>query len=380
MYRNFRIYRAPAGDEGEGGEGTRPDPAVINDQQNRRRLSRIEQIARGNDGRRSSELSDVDGENATGRFQGGELDDSPEARERAAELADEQAAEALREQEARASEADEEARGAARAIEEARARGLQEEGGEDDGEGRETQRAEHSEAGDEKVVDGVRYYLTIVGGQEKWLTLKQLRDGAAISGDAEETLQRAQDALKRSTQAALSPKDEPVELGEAELENVVLSAVMGDSEAVKRLVSVIRSRPTGASPQDVSRQVSQQIATSSAIRSAEEAQTDLLSSDVLGPIFRTRLRAFAAEKPDTRIPDAYAAVGAQMRKDFAPMLGKSAAPLTKEERKRTIVSPPQGAGRQQGRSTDDSEVPVSTVIDQMAKGRGQDRAIRSGRR
>ena len=43
-------------------------------------------------------------------------------------------------------------------------------------------------------------------------------------------------------------------------------------------------------------------------------------------------------------------------------------------------NPPAAAGRQQARVTDDSEVPVSMVIDQMAKGRGQDRAIRQGRR
>lgn len=376
MYRNFRVL-SPAGDDGEGGDTeARETPAQINERRNQEQLRRREAISRGVDGRRARDLRDSNGENVVGDFEEGALADSPEARERAAEDEDARAAEALQEAEERAAAAEEEARGETREREEGRARRLQEEGVEEGDDS-----ADPSEQpGDEKVVDGVRYYLTMVGGQPKYLTLKQLRDNASAAANAEQTLQRAQEALQRSATAALSPKDEPAELGEAELESVVLSAVMGDGEAVKRLVSVIRSRPAGTDPQQLSRQVSQQIATTSAIAAAEEATKDLLSNPNLEPVFRQRLRAFAADAPETKIPDAYRQVASQMRKDFAPMLGRSEAPLSKEQRKRTIVNPPSGAGRQPARGEDDREEPVSSQIDQIAKGRGQDRAIRQGRR
>jgi hypothetical protein len=389
------------------GEGARPTPAQVNAAQNAARLRRIEEISRGVDGRRSDELADVQGENVTGKFAGGEFEDSPEARE-ARELAEAAAAEeALREAEARGEEAggtDEErerlssARAIAAAQAEAagRARTLQEEGGAPGegegsgaGEGADTGTAAAGDAtateGDERVIDGVRYYATAINGEIRWLTLRQLRESASNGLATEETLQRARDALQRATEAELTPKATPAPtLSDEELRNVILAAGMGDTEAVQTLASVIRARPAGPDEATVSRLVSQRIATQRLLDEAERANADILGNEVLAPIFRQRLSAFAQEKPKTKIGDAYKAVADGMRRDFAPMIKAPAGgarpagivPGSKADRKRTLVSPPHGGARTT-QATDEERVPsVSSDIDAIAKARGQERAIR----
>lgn len=373
--RRFREQNR--GDGGEGGGGApRRTPAEINQDRNNSRLAMIERVSQTADGRRAEELEDTDGQRVTGRFDGGSFDDSSEARERAAQREEELAEQARQEQEDRAREAEER-----EGEDAAAARRLQEEGGDEGArQRREEPRGEANEAGDEKVVDGVKYYATIVDGAEKWLTLRQLREHAAVVINTEETLQRAQDALQRSSPGAPSPKDVPPEVDDKDLENIILSAAVGDEEAVRKLVQVIKARPAGINQQDIGRQVTQQIATQRAIDDAKSEQKDLLGNAVLSPIFDQRLVAFAREKPKTTIRDAYKAVGEQMRKDFAPLLTTDKTRTqTTADRKRTIVTPPQGVARQRTSDGDDREPSVSQDIDAIAKTRGQQRAHRERR-
>jgi hypothetical protein len=372
-----RAFRAPEEEGGSGG-GERESPAAVNQRGNNARLAMIERVGRTADGKRADELQDTDGQKVTGRFSDGEFDDSPEAREKAAEREDDEARAAREEQEDRARQAEEE-----ETADERRARELQEEGGEEGARARQQQRREEpqNEAGDEKVVDGVKYYLTIVEGEEKWFTLKQLREHAAVVVNTEETLQRAQDALQRSSQAAPSPKDEPAEVSEADLEAIILSASVGEDEAVRKLAHILASRPKGIDTQAIGRQVAQQIATQRAIDDAEAEQQDFLGNAVLAPIFRMKLAQFAREKPKTPIKGAYQAVGEEMKRDFAAMLTKGKDPLQdKADRKRRIVTPPEGVARQRTREDDGQEPSVSSDIDAIAKTRGQARAIRQGGR
>ena len=375
--RRFREQnRGEGGDGGGGGEGNREAPSAVNARGNAARLAMIERVGRTADGKRADELQDTDGQKITGRFDGGSFDDSPEAREKAAEREEDEAEQARQEQADRARQAEEQ-----ETDEERRARELQEEGASDG------QRArgggdEGDQAGDEKVIGGVRHYLTIVDGNEKWLTLRQLREHAAVVINTEETLQRAQDALQRSSQAAPSPKDEPAEISEKDLENIILSASVGEEEAVRKLASILASRPKGIDTQAISRQVAQQIATQRAVDEAKSEQKDLIGHAVLAPIFDQRLVAFAKERPKTSIKDAYKAVGEQMRKDFAPLLttGRNPPVQDKTQRKRTIVTPPEGVARQRTTEADDREPSVSSDIDAIAKARGQVRAHRESRR
>ena len=339
--------------------------AAANGARNSEQLSVREQIARNMDARRSADLEDTaDGAQPTGRFAEGEFDDSPEARERAAEIADREAEEALAEE-----------RQAADAAQERRARELQAEGSEDSGE----PAGDEPQAGDEKVVGGVRYYLTIVNGKEKWLTLEQLRAAAQKTEAADVALQRAQEAVQKATQLALAPQT-PSELGQDELEDVIASAALGDSDAVKKLASVLKARPS-ATPADVGRQVEQQLATQRAIDQAEREQAEILRHASLGKYFRVRLSQLAQSEPDLQIIDAYRKIGSEIRQEFAPMLRRSQeTPPSKEERKRSLSPPPRAASRAvRVDPEDEEEESPSAVADRMAKARGQQRAIRHGR-
>jgi hypothetical protein len=368
MWRRYRLQEQNR----EGGRSQAKSFRASGGSGNDERLAAIERIGEEADGQRTDQLQDVDGERVVGKFQNGEMDDAPAAVARRARAAEDEAAEAAREQADRDAEAER--------LEQEEAERLQAEGADPDretGERRE-QRQERTEDDDEKVVAGVRYYKTIVAGQERWLTMKQLRTAAGASANAEETLQRAQDALASASHAQLTPKAAPAEeLSDQDLENVILSAGMGDEEAVRKLASVVKGSSKGASAQEIRTLVAQQIATTREVDRAETAQAELLGNEILEPIFRQRLTAFAERNPKSRIVDAYKAVGEGLRKDFAAMLKPGTKPVeTKLERKRQIVAPPASAGRQPARQDDDREVPVSEQIDAIAKGRGQLRAHR----
>lgn len=339
--------------------------AESNQRQNNSRLSRMEEIARQQDGRRASELSDVEGEQASGRFQGGEFDESPEARERAAQEEDDRAQAALD-------------------AEQENARRLQEEGGDEGGAERESRRAASTEdddsEGESKVIDGIRRYRTIVAGQERWYSLRELRENASMAANAKETLQRAEEALQRSAAAALAQSEEPDEdrPDKETLANLIRAANMGDEEAIEKLASVYATRPKGPDLTDVDRRVSQQIATQRAIEEGRRAQQDILSDPVLSEVFEKRLRDLAQNRPTLKIIDAHKQVGESIRKDFAAMF--KAGPESKDSRKRQIVTPPSSAGRRpSSEESDDREESVASQIDAMAKARGQDRAYRQRR-
>jgi len=350
--------------------------AQINAERNAERLARINEINDGVDGRRADQLQDVDDEKIVGKFQDGEFDDSPEAVEERAAQEEAEAAQALREQTQRAEDAEREAAGEARR--------LQEEGAEPHSPTAQVEPEVAAEPGDEKLVNGTRHYLTVVEGQERWLTLKQLREQASKSAATEESLQRAHDALKQASTVALTPKEEPAEvLSDEDLKNIVLSAATGDIEAVDKLVSVIKPKPSGVTPQDVSRLVTERLQTQREIEAGEGLAKDLLSNKSLSPLFKMRFNQYieAHKNEKILIRDAYSAVAKEMRTEFAPMLKQDQqATPTKAEKKRTIVNPPVAAGRLPPKPDDDQEVPIGTQIDQIAKARGQERAYRQGRR
>jgi hypothetical protein len=361
-----RLHRLMESNEGTEGEGSdRKNAAEINAHMNNKRLSRMQGIANRVDGARSAELQDVDGDEVTGEFQGGELDDSPEAREAAALREDEEARQALEEETERARAAELQGEGAG-------------DGEEEEGATRRQPAGEGQDAPEEKLIDGVKHYLVLTTKGEKWVTFPQLRSMAQKGESADEALQRANDAVTRATQLALAPREEPGdEEGSLDVESILSSAVMGDREAIKTLSTLIKSKPSKTP--DVSREVAQAIATQRAVQAAENEQKDIFSNPVLVPIFRARLTAVAQAEPDLTISAAYKKAGDVVRRDFAPMLKKDDRPLSKGERKRTLVTPPAPASRQVQRRDEEGEENPQSVIDQIAKSRGQNRAIRHGR-
>lgn len=358
MKKFFRLMESNEGTEGEG----RPNPTEINKRQNNSRLARMQAIANRVDGGRAEDFQDVDGETVTGEFQGGEFDDSPEAREAQALREEEEARVALEEEAARAEAENLQAEGAA----------------EGEGDETETSAGDGGDAPEEKLINGVKHYLVLTPKGEKWLTFPQLKASAQKVESADEALQRANDAVKKATQLALAPREEPSDEGsDVDVESILSSAVMGDREAIKSLASLLKTRPSKTP--DVSREVAQAIATRSAVQTAEAQQKDIFEVEPLVPVFKARLAQVAQAEPELSIVAAYKKAGDMVRKEFAPMLKKDPSRQSKADRKRTLVNPPAQGSRQAPRADEDGEENPQSVIDQIAKGRGQARAIRHGR-
>lgn len=357
------------GDAGEGGE-RRPTPAEMNASRNAERTRRMQQIANRVDGGRAADFADTaDGVHIDETFQGGEFDDTPEAREQRELQADEEARVALEEAAARAE-----------------AENLQAEGaGEGEGGEAPASRRAAAPAGDdapeERVVEGVRQYLVMTPKGEKWLTFPQLKALAQKAESVDQALQTSNEAVRRATQLDLSPREEPSEeLSDEQIEAVVSSAVMGDREAIKKLSTLVK--PKLSKTPDVSAEVQRAIATRSAVEQARQSQKDIFEVEALVPVFNARLRQVADAEPDLSIQAAYAKAGAVVRREFAPMLKTNPrTPEGRAERKRNgYVTPPTAAARQtRGSGDEEGEGNPSSDIDAIAKARGQSRAIRHGR-
>lgn len=239
------------------------------------------------------------------------------------------------------------------------ARALQEEGA--------TESAEDVlQAGDEKVVNGVTHYLTVVNGREKWQTLKQLRETASKVEAADDYLRTASEAARNAAREALSRPDEPSSLEEDEARKLLAAAALGDEEAIGRLAKAITAKPS-VTP-DVLQAFDQRMSFRTELASLEAEQKDLLEDPYMGRLFRARLNELKQEAPDTKLSTAYRSIGNELKAAFPGY--KGSATNKKLERKRTLVQVPSAATRQQTDTEDEGEEDATSVIERMAKARG----------
>jgi hypothetical protein len=265
-----------------------------------------------------------------------------------------------------------EAKEAEQILAEGKAKQLQEEGARP---AQEDEDAEE-ERRDERVVNGIRHYLTIVNGKEKWLTLEQLRSHAQKVESADEYLSTAAEAVRNSTALAL-PKDEPASLGKDEMRKTLAAAALGDEEAIEKLASVL-TRPSEVTP-DVLRQIDQRLSFRTELAQLESEQREILDHPYLARAFRDRLNELKKEAPNTSLSSAYRSIGKEIREAFPEKFSKSAAPAEdKLARKRALPAPPQAAGRQQAPTQEEPEESVEDVIANMAKARGQRVIVHKG--
>jgi hypothetical protein len=246
-------------------------------------------------------------------------------------------------------------------VAEAAARALQEEGATAEVKGNE------AEEGDTRVIDGVTYYLTIVNGREKWLTLQQLRQTASKVEAADEYLRNASEAARTAAREALSPRDTSSGLEEDEARKLLAAAALGDEEAIGRLARAITAKPS-VTP-DVLQALDQRLSFRTELAALEAEQKDLLGDPNLGLLFRAKLNELKQKAPETPLSDAYRGIGTELRKAFPGYKGSKTQ--DKLERKRTLVQVPNAAQRQQTETEDDGEEDPSAVIERLAKARGQ---------
>jgi len=313
-----------------------------NDSRNNDRVARLNAIADSNDELRAPDMEETDGNVV--------FKDETDERE-AAEVREQEDAE--------------------RALAEAQARELQEEGA--------APKEEREESADEKVINGVRHYLTIVNGKERWLTLKQLRETSQKVDSADEYLAAAAESVRSAAGQALSKEDEPVRLEKDELRKTLSAAVLGDEEAIEKLASALSARPSEVTP-DVLQQIDQRLSFRTELTQLESEQREILEHPHLGRLFRTRLNELKSEAPTTPLAKAYRSIGKEIREAFPEKFKKSTAVTLadKEARKRTLPAPVQAAGRQMTEQEEETEESVEDVIQKMAKARGQRAIVHKG--
>jgi len=340
----------------------------VNEERNKSRTSRLSEIADNNEKMREAEMVDT-----------------PEGDLRMKEEPTEEEKEATAEKESADAE---------RALAELQAKQLQEEGVEPSEETAEVEAKGQGEdsdtkgtSNDVKVVNGETYYLTVVNGNEKWLTLTQLRAVAQKVESADQYLAAAAESVRNAARLDLSStkqKDEPSKVDDVDLEKTLRSVAMGDEEAIKTLASAIKGlQQAKAKLSEVTPDVLQQIDERWSFRRAaewfEEQYQDILSDPHLKKLVYDRDAELFKQSPDMPYRQRMKTAGDEIRGWIQKRTGtgpvKATASETKAEKKKTLVNVPAAAARQEPLRDEEAEESVEDVIQKMARARGQGRAM-----
>lgn len=240
---------------------------------------------------------------------------------------------------------------------EEKAKELQEEGVKEEPKG--------DELADEKDINGVRHYLQVVNGKEKWMTFPQIREAAQKVESADEYLRNAAEAA-RSAAAEAPSKDELPNLDEDQVADLYRKSALGDEDAIRALakLQVRLSRL----PSDVLPALDQRLSFRTELASLEAKSSDLLEDPYMGRLFKARLQELKQEAPNTKLSDAYTSIDRELRKAFPGF--KSSKLQEKLERKRTLPQLTTAGTRQKEEAEEEGEEDPSQVIERMAKARG----------
>jgi hypothetical protein len=197
---------------------------------------------------------------------------------------------------------------------------------------------------DEKLINGVTHYLQVVNGQERWMTLKQIRETAQKVDSADEYLRQASDSVRNAARVALSPqKDVPTKLAKGELADLLRRQALGEDEAIEKLASYYEG--LSSSQEDILPKIDQRLSLRTELAQLQTENKDLLDDPYLGELFQARLARMQREAPTTPLAEAYGKIGKELRDRFGTSL-KPDKTAEKLERKRTLVNPPTAAARQ----------------------------------
>jgi hypothetical protein len=222
---------------------------------------------------------------------------------------------------------------------------------------------------DEKIINGVTHYLQVVNGQERWMTLKQIREAAQKVDSADEYLRQASESVKQAARAALSPpRDVPAKLAKGELADLLRRQALGEDEAIEKLASYYEG--LSSQHEDILPKIDQRLSLRTELASLQTEYKDLLDDPYLGELFSARLSRMQREAPETKVSDAYHTIGKELRGRFGTSL-KPPKTADKLERKRTLVNPPTAAARQPvaDEPEGDEEAGYAEAIKELAKSR-----------
>lgn len=242
--------------------------------------------------------------------------------------------------------------------------------------------AREAGAKDVKEVDGTTYYLVIVNGTERWLTLKQLRETSSKVSAADQYLHDAKEAAKRVA-AAPSSTDEESSPKKGRARELLSRALMGEQEAVDELAQLIDAEPSRVTP-DVLQAVDERVDGRLTFRDAvkwfdQEYKTELDDPELKARIVR-RDSEIAKLYPEMDFKQRLKEVGEEARAIRIAKGRSTPVPLErlreKEQRKASVRALPSAAGRvsEEESEADDGETYESAIAG-IAKARGQGRPV-----
>jgi len=236
--------------------------------------------------------------------------------------------------------------------------------------------AREAGADDIKTTNGVTYYRLIVNGQERWMTLAQLRETSSKVTAADEYLRNAKESAK-SIQGLIPSSDESASVPSGDTRALIARVIMGEQEAIDELAQVLERRP---SVKDVARAVDERVDGRLTFRDAVSWFEQEYSAEMKNPDLKryivTRDAQLAAENPTMDFKERLTAVGEEARRIRGGSPAPSAAPKgrsEKESRKASVRSVPAAAGRQFDQEDDEDGETYESAIAQIAKHRGQNR-------
>jgi hypothetical protein len=248
-----------------------------------------------------------------------------------------------------------------------------------DAEPEEVTEARSHGADDVRETNGETYYRIIVNGQERWLTLQQLRDTSSKITAADEYLRNAKQAMQN---VGVAPSTDEPQSRETGVRDMLTRALMGEQEAIDELARRLERTP---SETDVLRAVDGRIDGRLTFRQAVDwFETEYADTLKIEPVRARAVQVdaeLAAQNPEMDFKARLKMVGddarnylQQLRSQLgvvAPDSGRS----QKEARKASVRSLPVAGGRQSDGGEEGDDETYETTISKMAQSRGQGRPI-----
>lgn len=228
------------------------------------------------------------------------------------------------------------------------------------------------EEGSREAAPSSKKYTIKVNGRDLELSEEELISRASKVSSADEYLQTAADAVKRATASAPSEQDVSTSDAGGITEDTLTSALQGDREAIRK----IAQRLNGPSP-DVLQAVDDRMTFRDAVRQFRSDYADVCEDPFLYRLVVDEDSKLAKSDPSLSYEQRLKKAGDTIR-TWKQGFSKPAAPVNpKLVRKQQSSSVPAAGSRQGTREEDEAEEPVESVIDAMAKSRGQATAIRT---
>ena len=246
---------------------------------------------------------------------------------------------------------------------------------------RELDEARAAGADDVRVTNGETYYRVIVNGNEKWLTLQQLRETSSKVSAADEYLRAAKEAAKTAI-TGLNPSnqtDDSVSAAPGRVRELLNRALMGEQEAIDELARRLEGPSVTT---DVLKAVDERVDGRLTFRQAvdwfDREYSAELSNPKLKSLMVQRDAQLAAEHPDMDFKQRLKMVGDEirdLRRELGGIAPKTPERTEKEARKASVRTIQPAAGRLVDDSDEDEDDTYESSIRKMAAARGQARPV-----